>query len=172
MADEYKDGVWRTVSGRRIFIRKGQSLADAMKESGKFAKQDKAQAPPAKKPNDKVVAAVGKEKGCTYVHKDGSKEWIPDGDTPKHKVDEQDGNAEEARKKDSVFLPPKEYAAVCSAIRTNYGNKIPSKGEVFNGNDYYQFRYTKKDEKIECTLCIPISGHEWYIDKYLRGKKK
>ena len=31
-----EDGVWRTVSGRRIFIKDGQSLTDAMKESGKF----------------------------------------------------------------------------------------------------------------------------------------
>lgn len=30
------DGVWRTISGRRVFIRTGQSLSDAMKESGKF----------------------------------------------------------------------------------------------------------------------------------------
>ena len=29
-------GVWRTVGGRRIFIRDGQSLQDAMQESGKF----------------------------------------------------------------------------------------------------------------------------------------
>lgn len=30
------DGIWRTVGGRRIFIKKGQNLSDAMKESGKF----------------------------------------------------------------------------------------------------------------------------------------
>ena len=29
-------GVWRTVRGRRVFIKEGQSLTDAMKESGKF----------------------------------------------------------------------------------------------------------------------------------------
>lgn len=29
-------GVWRTISGRRVFIRNGQSLTDAMRESGKF----------------------------------------------------------------------------------------------------------------------------------------
>lgn len=29
-------GVWRTVSGRRVFIKDGQSLTDAMKQSGKF----------------------------------------------------------------------------------------------------------------------------------------
>lgn len=31
-----KQGVWRTIGGRRIFIATGQSLEDAMKESGKF----------------------------------------------------------------------------------------------------------------------------------------
>jgi len=41
MAKNYKDfddsdGVWRTVGGRRIFIKNGQDLASAMKESGKF----------------------------------------------------------------------------------------------------------------------------------------
>lgn len=30
------DGVWRTIGGRRVFIKKGQDLASAMKESGKF----------------------------------------------------------------------------------------------------------------------------------------
>ena len=33
-----EQGVWRTVGGRRIFIREGQDLASAMKESGKFTK--------------------------------------------------------------------------------------------------------------------------------------
>lgn len=32
-----EDGVWRTISGRRVFIRNGQSLTDAMRESGKFS---------------------------------------------------------------------------------------------------------------------------------------
>lgn len=31
-----EDGVWRTVAGRRIFIKDGQSLSDAMKQSKKF----------------------------------------------------------------------------------------------------------------------------------------
>ena len=34
MASE--NGVWRTISGRRVFIKDGQSLSEAMKESGKF----------------------------------------------------------------------------------------------------------------------------------------
>lgn len=31
-----EDGVWRTVGGRRIFIKEGQSLSEAMRNSGKF----------------------------------------------------------------------------------------------------------------------------------------
>ena len=34
MANE--NGVWRTIGGRRVFIKEGQDLASAMKESGKF----------------------------------------------------------------------------------------------------------------------------------------
>lgn len=33
-----EDGVWRTIGGRRIFIKNGQDLASAMKESGKFSR--------------------------------------------------------------------------------------------------------------------------------------
>lgn len=36
MAKDDIGGVWRTVGGRRIFIKDGQDLASAMKESGKF----------------------------------------------------------------------------------------------------------------------------------------
>lgn len=35
------DGIWRTVSGRRIFIENGQTLSEAMSKSGKFKKSDK-----------------------------------------------------------------------------------------------------------------------------------
>lgn len=40
MAQKYdeSDGVWRTIGGRRVFIKNGQSLSDAMKESGKFSR--------------------------------------------------------------------------------------------------------------------------------------
>lgn len=36
MAKNEENGVWRTVGGRRIFIKEGQDLATAMVESGKF----------------------------------------------------------------------------------------------------------------------------------------
>ena len=40
MANE--NGVWRTIGGRRVFIKEGQDLASAMKESGKFKSNQKA----------------------------------------------------------------------------------------------------------------------------------
>ena len=36
-----EDGVWRTIGGRKVFIRKGQNLADAMIESGEFKTKGK-----------------------------------------------------------------------------------------------------------------------------------
>ena len=36
-----EDIIWRTIGGRRVPIRKGQSLSEAMKESGKFNKKSK-----------------------------------------------------------------------------------------------------------------------------------
>ena len=38
-----EDGVWRTIGGRRVYIKKGQSIEDAMKESGKFKKKEATQ---------------------------------------------------------------------------------------------------------------------------------
>ena len=35
---EEEDGVWKTISGRRVFIRNGESLSEAMEKSGKFNK--------------------------------------------------------------------------------------------------------------------------------------
>ena len=50
-----KDGVWRTVGGRHIFIANGQSLKDAMKASGKFKnlKKDK-ESDKSDEKNDKI----------------------------------------------------------------------------------------------------------------------
>ena len=52
MEDE-KDGVWRTVKGRRIFIRNGEDLETAMRNSGKFNKsQNSNRKEPQKSYND------------------------------------------------------------------------------------------------------------------------
>lgn len=50
-----EDGVWRTVAGRRIFIKEGQSLSDAMKNSGKFKLEKKDVKGTLKKQFDKEI---------------------------------------------------------------------------------------------------------------------
>ncbi len=140
--------------------RKERSKSDAMRETASKAQGDAA----TKKTNDKVVVPIGREKGCTYVHKDGTKEWVPDGERPKYKPNEQKTKSGSAKANNIVILPPKEYAAVCSAVRTRYANKIPDKGSVFYGNNYYRFTYNKNDEKIEYALSLPIENNEKYIN--------
>lgn len=63
-----KSGVWRTVSGRRIFIEDGQDLDEAMAKSGKFDKERKANKEYAKKRNasrskEDVVRELMKKSG-------------------------------------------------------------------------------------------------------------
>ncbi len=40
MSEQKEKGVWRTICGRKVFIKDGQSLTEAMKASGKFSKSD------------------------------------------------------------------------------------------------------------------------------------
>lgn len=57
MAKEDIGGVWRTVGGRRIFIKDGEDLETAMKNSGKFGK---------KKDEEFKPKAVGSKKFSEY----------------------------------------------------------------------------------------------------------
>lgn len=58
----FEDGVWRTIGKRRVFIKNGQSLSDAMKESKKFVK-------------DKYKNGTFKDKERKGVFKDGKYVW-------------------------------------------------------------------------------------------------
>jgi hypothetical protein len=73
MADE--GGVWRTIGGRRVFIKDGQSLTDAMRESGKFGSSKKKLTTTAKKQTVDAEASAeygvehrvwGKATGTSY----------------------------------------------------------------------------------------------------------
>lgn len=54
-----QNGVWRTISGRRIFIAEGQSLTEAMRQSGKF--KDMEEKKPARKMSDEQKAKLKKQ---------------------------------------------------------------------------------------------------------------
>lgn len=79
-------------------------------------------------------------------------------------------------KRDFVTLGKREYAELCSAIRTKYTSKIPRNGQILYGEHYYRFRYSKPTERIVCVFKLPIKGNEEIIGKRMevangRGKK-
>lgn len=92
-----EDGVWRTIGGRRVFIKKGQSMADAMKESGKFktgkkeeVKEDHTfemtEEEEKEKNKKKENKALGKDLddlGKEKMDGEGAKKLFDDGEKPK-----------------------------------------------------------------------------------------
>lgn len=74
-----EQGVWRTIGGRRVFIKNGKDLATAMQESGKFKKVDSPKKNDkmdnerkGKEYRDKLKSIKGKEDG-TYDLDTGEK---------------------------------------------------------------------------------------------------
>ena len=61
-----ENGVWRTVGGRRIFIKEGQDLASAMKESGKFKDKTDEQIKKAEKLENKKDELENKINNLNY----------------------------------------------------------------------------------------------------------
>lgn len=87
------------------------------------------------------------------------------GITPQNAYDSKsDRNTFPAPKK--LILPKSEYAEVCSAVRTKYTNKIPANGQLLYGDNYYLFKYSKGQEKVEFTFKVKIEGNEDLINSY------
>ena len=63
-----------------------------------------------------------------------------------------------------MLLPTKEYSALCHAIRTRYGNKIPSDGFIFHGDYFYRYNFDEEIQKICCKLRMRIRGNEDLIN--------
>ncbi len=78
--------------------------------------------------------------------------------------------ADRDAKKTYTELPKKEYAELCSAIRTKFTNKIPIRGHMLYGNNYYRFKYDRKQEKIVCTKRVKIKGNEELISELMKQK--
>lgn len=51
-------GVWRTIGGRRVFIKDGQDLESAMKESGKFKKKNQKEENFTKKEKNDIIEST------------------------------------------------------------------------------------------------------------------
>lgn len=61
MANNNEDEVWRTIGGRKVFIKEGQSLSDAMIKSGKFKKGARESYRKAKEEDEKKTDKTKKE---------------------------------------------------------------------------------------------------------------
>jgi len=130
MANKYDDadGVWRTIGGRRVFIRNGQSLSEAMIESGKF-KNLRSDYKKAKEEEDK-------SKNITASEIDELKEYAK-----KLDIDKLDKKAMELYEKDDEkgfekFSDDelKELAKLCQITEDNPGGRAYD-DEVFEEMD-------------------------------------
>lgn len=107
MANE--KGVWRTIGGRRVFIKEGQDLASAMKESGKFKSASKGTAKKEMTKEEKVFE--------DFKNSDGSKENF---EKALNKISEMEYNNE---------INPDEYKDYISKIQKEYVEKNRKAGE-------------------------------------------
>lgn len=124
MAKDYDDvgGVWRTIGGRRVFIKTGQSLEDAMKESGKF-KLSKEQKEVGDKLNEKAKKSA--EEDIRFYLDGNSENWDSDGDFIRELANEYGLEVEETKK---MFNDIK---------RTNLENKYQKYvNETLNNDEY------------------------------------
>ena len=127
-------GHWRTIGGRRVFIKDGQSLSSAMKESGKFNSS--------KQEQEKVKQNVTQE--IKDYFKENDKDWNSDKEFKKYLfgkwgLDEKEIN-NIFKYFEDVYMTP---------IDTNYiearGNWIEQKKELL---ETYERGYSEKYKRI------------------------
>lgn len=83
-----EDGVWRTIGGRRIFIKDGEDLATAMKKSGKF-KRIKDIEHQQRKINNELAGLTGKDKEIADEEYDAY-EKLKKGETAPQKLSDRE----------------------------------------------------------------------------------
>lgn len=147
MADEV--GAWRTISGRRVFIKNGQSLTDAMRESGKFG-NGSGSAEKAAGPEHGKSHRVWGKLGTSYTTQE-TEEYTLTGDQAGKviKIPQNDGDGA------VVYKAPK-----CSGFRDgkyvgdDNENTILSDGRIvlsdhdFNNDMYYKVREIVEAETL------------------------
>lgn len=111
------------------------------------------------------------KKGGGSARSKDNKEKIKDAtrifsDDPTRDIAEYGGLERKSRK--TIKLPNQEYAEFCSAIRTRYADKIPQKGQMLYGDNYYQFKFNPKSEQLFCTYKLPIYGNEQIISEWTK----
>lgn len=155
-------GVWRTIGGRRVFIKNGQDLSTAMRESGKF-KNNEADTK-GKEYKSKLASLKGKEDG-TYDLDTGEK------------VDFGTEGFNVSFEQSSDKYTPAEYYGKIQECRNKCDGKVY--GGVFGGDPEISF-YTK-DLKTAKDIMYKYNQHSIWSnelqdiienDKYDESKNK
>jgi len=69
-----------------------------------------------------------------------------------------------------MWLPPDEYSALDSAIRSRYANKIPKNDAILYRNHFYRYTYNVVTDEILCTDRIIIEGNQRIISAAMKKK--
>lgn len=147
MANE--KGVWRTIGGRRVFIKEGQDLASAMKESGKFKSASKGTAKKEMTAEDKVFE--------DFKNSDGSKENF---EKALNKISEMEYNNE---------INPDEYKEYISKIQKEYVEK----NKKTNNDDYEYNLYKQAKENPDSINPMTENSTDWEaLDKQYKDRFK
>lgn len=143
-------GVWRTIGGRRVFIKDGQSLASAMKDSGKFNSSSNNKA----KKGDSVLE--------NFKNSDGSKENF---EKALNKISEMEYNNE---------INPDEYKEYISKIQKEYVEK----NKKTNNDDYEYNLYKQAKENPDSINPMTEWSTDWedldkrFKDRYAKENSK
>lgn len=138
-----EEGVWRTIGGRRVFIKTGQKLSDAMRESGKFKT----------KMNEEAVKGA-REEDLKDQHKDSL-----------NNVSKMEYNGEITRDEydEAIKNINKEYK------NRKVGDKFYTRKDGTKEYDPYKgTRFEKKYDSMEDVIKDPNSA----LNKYISEKEQ
>ena len=168
-------GVFRTVGGRRIFIKEGQDLATAMKESGKFSKkEDKENKENNKEKKVKILYHQTKAESLEDFDESKRQSGLSDTSTPKgiflKETDEDIGLPGKNQLKMEVTMEKplnvknrEELKEIVSKNNERYKNIIKNEGK----NDEY---YGKLNDALEDKIDNAYAKYYYEKDEKIKAK--
>lgn len=183
------EGVWRTIGGRRVFIRKGQSLSDAMKESGKFKRKGYTNEDYQKQENN--IAQLKREYNALLDEEiDYQKDWdISEDPSPELEMTawEREAKEEALREAQNKYREmeknpyvERKYGVNKQELSNLKGKHIAGKQDKFytrkDGTKEYDpykgTRFEKKYDSVEDALNDPNHPTRKYIDEKLNWREQ
>lgn len=162
-----QDGVWRTVGGRRIFIRNGVDLATAMRESGKFDNIIKET--PSRKYNDDV-SFICKIRGVSEIEKEYGKlknqDVVLTDERKKHIKDRRGVDADDVNRHIGDTIKQYDYIIVGGKNSVRY---IKSFSDTENYNVIIIL--SLNDSKYANSITTGMKISDKRLERYLKSNK-